>query len=330
VAGLIAGNSLALDKKSPDYGRYMGIAPDADLISVKVADEGGNATVLDVIYGLQFAVDRRRELNIRLVNLSLSSTVAESYRTDPLDAAVEQAWLKGIVVVAAAGNEGRSKDAVSYAPANDPFVITAGAVDDQGTRIVADDRIANWSSRGVTRDGFTKPEVLAPGAGLVSALAPASVIAEQCPECLVGDRYLRLGGTSMSAAVVSGASALLIDKHPDWSPNQVKGALQSTLQDVPGVGGEVDALAALHARQPSSNAGLTTNALVDQDSGEIDWARASFRRASFRDAAGSELGASWSRASFRCDCSLAPSGAIDPERASFRRASFRRTMSFAK
>lgn len=87
-----------------------------------------------MIHGLQFAVDHKDDYNIRVVNLSLNSTVAESYKTDPLDAAVEQAWLKGIVVVAAAGNRGAEADAVNYAPANDPYVISVGGVDDQVRR----------------------------------------------------------------------------------------------------------------------------------------------------------------------------------------------------
>ena len=104
-------------------GRYVGIAPDANLISVKVSDDQGEASVLDVIYGLQFVVDNKAAYNIRVVNLSLESTTPGSYKTDPLDAAVEAAWFKGIVVVTAAGNRGTAEDAVSYAPANDPYVI---------------------------------------------------------------------------------------------------------------------------------------------------------------------------------------------------------------
>ena len=112
----------------------MGVAPRANLISVKVSDDDGDTTVLDVIYGIQFAVDNKDRFGIRVVNLSLSSTVAESYRTDPLDAAAESAWFSGLVVVAAAGNDGTAPDAVSYAPGNDPYVITAGALDDRGTQ----------------------------------------------------------------------------------------------------------------------------------------------------------------------------------------------------
>ena len=332
MAGLIAGNSLMQSSSKPDYGRYMGIAPSANLISVKVGDEDGATTVLDVIHGLQFVVDNRDEddLDIRVVNLSLSSTVAESYRTDPLDAAAEQAWNNGIVVVAAAGNEGTADDAVSYAPGNDPYVITVGAVDDQGTRNVDDDKLAAWSSHGVTQDGFRKPEVLAPGAHLVSTLAIGSDFQQLCPDCKVGDHYFQAGGTSMAAALVSGVAALVIEDHPSWTPNEVKYALQNTLRNVPGVGGEVDAHKAMHSSRRSANAGLVPNQLIDGETGDIDYTRASFRRASFRDASDSNLLASWSRASFRCDCGMLASGDIDPTRASFRRASFRKTIGFNK
>jgi serine protease AprX len=220
VAGLIAGNSLLYPPAHWAHGKYMGVAPRANLVSVKVSDDDGNTTVLDVIYGIQFAVDRKADFNIRVINLSLSSTVAESYRTDPLDAAVESAWFSGLVVVTAAGNEGAVNDGVTFAPANDPWAITAGAVDDRGTFTRLDDVLASWSSRGLTQDGVRKPEVLAPGARLVSTLAPNSDFARLCPECIVDGKYFRAGGTSMSAAVVSGAAALLLEDHPTWTPAQ--------------------------------------------------------------------------------------------------------------
>ena len=131
----------------------------------------------------------------------------------------------------------------------------------------------------------------------------------------------------MSAAVVSGAAALLVEQHPDWTPAQVKGALVSTLENVPGAGGAVDVTAALDGNATAS-VDLVPNELIDPTTGQIDWARASFRRASFRDASGSPLSASWSRASFRCDCGFTSSGEVDPTRVSFRRVSFRKTTDF--
>jgi serine protease AprX len=327
VAGLIAGNSLNHFSLRRLMGRYMGVAPRANLISVKVSDDDGATTVLDVIYGLQFVIDHKNTLGIRVVNLSLSSTVAESYKVDPLDAAVEAAWFSGIVVVAAAGNDGSASDAVSYAPGNDPYVITAGALDDRGSRSLDDDVLAPWSSRGVTQDGVQKPEVLAPGSRLVAALAPRSDFEKLCRKCVVGNKYFRVSGTSMSAAVVSGVAALILQQRPHLTPDEVKGAMLSTLRNVPGAGAAVDANAALDGTG-TANAGLARNTLLDPATGLIDWTRASFRRASFRDANGSPFGTSWTRASFRCDCGLDSSGQIDPNRVSFRRVSFRRTVDF--
>jgi serine protease AprX len=280
-----------------------------------------------VIYGIQFVVDHKDALGIRVVNLSLSSTVAESYKTDPLDAAVEAAWFSGIVVVAAAGNEGTAGDAVSYAPGNDPYVITSGALDDRGTRALDDDVLAPWSSRGVTQDGVQKPEVLAPGTRLVAALAPRSDFEDTCRKCTLGRSYFRLSGTSMASAVVSGVAALVIQQRPNLTPNQVKGAILSTLRNVPGAGAAVDAAAALDGTG-AANGGLVPNRLLDPSTGLIDWTRASFRRASFRDAGGSPYAAAWTRVSFRCDCGLDASGQVDPTRVSFRRVSFRRTVDF--
>ena len=153
-----------------------------------------------MIDGLQFVVDHKDDYNIRVVNLSLRSTQAESYLTDPLDAAVEAAWNAGIVVVVAAGNEGTSPDAVNYAPANDPYVITVGGVDDMGTDNTSDDALASWSSRGTTQDGVKKPDILAPGAHMVSTIPAGSDYTAALPDLrgrravLPGRRYLDVGG----------------------------------------------------------------------------------------------------------------------------------------
>ena len=106
VAGIIAGNSFHRNAGDPARGAYVGIAPEANLIALKIADDAGDSTVLDVITALQFVVDHKDELNIRVVNLSVTSDTPASYLNDPLDAAVEFAWHSGIVVVAAAGNRG--------------------------------------------------------------------------------------------------------------------------------------------------------------------------------------------------------------------------------
>ncbi len=227
VAGLIAGDGTRSD------GRYEGVAPGANLINVRVGDDAGAATISDVISGLQLVLENQRRFNIRVVNLSLRVDVPQSYTTDPLDAAVEFLTFRGILVVAAAGNTGSVADAVSYAPGNDPFVLTVGAVDDAGTEGLADDAVPSWSSRGTTQDGFAKPDVYAPGRHLVSVLSPRSVLAQEMPESIVGRYYMQLSGTSMAAAVASGAAALVIHEHPDWTPGQVKKALVEGAASLP-------------------------------------------------------------------------------------------------
>ena len=304
VAGLIAGNGNNRSYWDPFDSDYVGAAPDANLISIKIADGNGNANLIDVIDGIQFAVEHKADYNIRVINLSLNSSVAESYKTDPLDAAVEEAWFSGIVVVTAAGNAGTAGDAVSYSPANDPYVITVGGVDDKGTDWTGDDQLASWSSRGTTQDGLHKPEILAPGSQLVSTMSPGSAYTAMCPSCMVGSEYMQLGGTSMSAAVVSGVVANILENRPSWTPDQVKGALMNTARDVPGVGVEPQTDVAMGLWSSDSrlrsNTGLTPSTLINPATGKIDMNKADWSRASFR-SADDLLSAAWSpSASWRC------------------------------
>jgi len=323
VAGIIAGDGTRRYPADPERGRYVGIAPDANLVSIKIADEDGRATVLDAIYGLQFAVDHRDEYGIRVLNLSLESTVKESYRTDPLDAAVEAAWFRGIVVVAAAGNRGGDADAVHYAPGNDPYAITVGAVNDQGTATPRDDAVTPWSSRGTSQDGVAKPDVVAPGSGIVSTLPAQSAYGELCPSCVTSEGYFRAGGTSMSAPVVAGLAALLLQVHPAWTPDQVKRALKRSAEMAGSTIGEANAMGVLLTtwNPVAANVGLTANTLVDSATGAIDYTRSSWSRSSWSSAP-EGLSATWARSSWSCDCSLLPSGEVDPARSSWSRSSW--------
>jgi serine protease AprX len=306
--------------------------------------------VADVIAGLQFAVDFRSDYNIRVVNLSLRSSHAESYLTDPLDAAVEQAWFAGIVVVAAAGNGGTASDAVSYAPGNDPHILTVGAVDDLGTKDTSDDRLTAWSSRGTTQDGVEKPEVVAPGARLVSTLAPDSYYASSCSACVVDGSYLRIGGTSMAAAVISGEVADLLQAYPSWTPDKLKAtvvrrtravyaAADATLVDGGGdatsatsttdtiVGGEAAADKAVN--NPSSYVWPSSapNTLLDASTFTIDYDRLGWSRLSWSTAPDA-LRASWSRLSWsaaefsRLSWSATSQSCADLDRAGWTRLSW--------
>ena len=181
------------------------------------------------------------------MNLSLVSSVAESYKTSPLAAAVERAWFNGILVVVAAGNAG--PDTLLYPPANDPFVITVGASDMMGTVAAnTDDTVAPWSSYGTTQDGFSKPEVVAPGRRIVAPLTSANSNLALAMSARIKDgSYIWLSGTSMAAPMVSGIGALAFQAHPEWTNDQFKWLLMQKArrpaQGLPGSGnGAVNAV----------------------------------------------------------------------------------------
>ncbi|HWI51112.1 MAG TPA: S8 family peptidase [Symbiobacteriaceae bacterium] len=257
VAGIIGGNGQT------GGGKYIGIAPKSNIFNVKFSSDDGSGTESDLISALDW-VYQNRSKGIRIVNLSVTSGVAESYTTSALDAAVEKLWTSGVVVVVSAGNLGAVADAVQYPPANDPYVITVGALDDQGTAALTDDTVAAWSSRGQTQDGFAKPEVLAPGAHIVSLRAcDACTLMRAGPDNAVDVGYFRMGGTSMAAPMVSGTVALLLEKNPQLTPNQVKWLLMNTGRTYSGMTGAgpkaVDATAAVKftGTLGTANGGLT-------------------------------------------------------------------------
>ena len=220
VAGIIGGNGTA------SGGQYIGIAPEVTLLNLRANDATGAAGTSDIMNAILWAVVNKDTYNIRVINLSLVSSIAESYTTSPLDAAVEYAWLKGIAVVVAAGNLG--PNSALYAPANDPYVITVGATDDAGTVTPADDSLASFSSYGITQDGFAKPDLVAPGRHIISTAAAGSTIATTYPQLLVGTQYVQLSGTSMAAPQVSGIAALYLEAHQGIRPGQLKGVLTTT------------------------------------------------------------------------------------------------------
>jgi serine protease AprX len=228
VAGAIAGNG----KKS--YGSYIGIAPLANLVDVRVTDDNGVGSTSGVVAGLEWILANKDKYNIRVVNMSLNSTVAESYHTSALNAAVEILWFNGIVVVVSSGNNGDNSDAgILYPPANDPFVITVGAADDKWTIDVSDDTVAPFTAFGFTSDRFMKPEIMAPGTNIIASLASDDAnLAVNHPAHKVqgttGAFYFRMSGTSMASAVAAGTVALLLSSEPTLTPNQVKHRLMRT------------------------------------------------------------------------------------------------------
>ena len=224
VAGIIGGNGSNSD------GAFMGVASGVNFIDVRVTDNKGEAATSDIVAGLQWIYDHKDEYNIRVVNLSMNSSIPESYHTSPLDAALEILWFNGIVVVVSAGNNGAGdNNGILFPPANDPFVITVGAADDLGTADPSDDVLASFSAYGTTSDGFNKPDLVAPGKNIVSILAKwKCVLAKEHPDHVVDRNYFRMSGTSMAAAVTSGSVALLLQDEPGLNPDQVKYRLMTT------------------------------------------------------------------------------------------------------
>jgi serine protease AprX len=228
VAGLVAGDGTA------SGGAYAGVAPGANLIDVRVIAASGSTSISTLIAGMQWVLAHRADYNIRVVNLSAGGPATSSYRDDPLATAAEALVFAGITVVVSAGNDGPAVRTIT-SPGDDPYVITVGGIDDNGTATTSDDALASWSSRGVTPiDGLAKPDVVAPGRKVVSLRSPGSTLDLELPDRLVAGldplvpEYFRLSGTSMAAPVVTGVVALILERSPALTPAQVKDRLKGT------------------------------------------------------------------------------------------------------
>jgi len=262
VAGVVGGDNPTGTRE------YVGVAPKSNLIDVHVTTLTGASTESDVVEGLQWIYENHEAHNIRVVNISLNASDAQSYHTSPLNAACEILWFNGIVVVASAGNRG---EGTIYPPANDPFVITVGATDDMGTKRISDDTVAHFSAYGTTIDGFAKPDLVAPGRHIVAPMAsPLALLPVLRPELVVDQNYMRMSGTSYSAPMVSGAIALLLESEPHLTPDQVKYRLMATAnRDWPGYNateagaGYLDIAAAVRGdTQESANTDLVMSQLL--------------------------------------------------------------------
>ncbi|MBC7925103.1 MAG: S8 family peptidase [Bryobacteraceae bacterium] len=249
VASIIGGDG-SLSSGLRYFRTFRGVAPSANIVSLKVLDSKGMGTESNVIRAIDAAIALKNIYNIKVINLSLGRPVLESYTEDPLCAAVEKAWRAGITVVVAAGNEGRNNIAgtrgygMIMSPANDPYVITVGAMKDMadnGSR--TDDRIASYSSKGPSAvDHVVKPDLVAPGNQIAADAALGSYLWQNSPPEMKLRRnefeytlstafttdYVRLSGTSMSAAMVSGAVALIAGRDPSASPDTIKARLMKT------------------------------------------------------------------------------------------------------
>jgi serine protease AprX len=305
VAGIAAGSGDG----------YAGAAPASKLVSIDVMDDQGMAMTRDVIGAADWILANKDKYGIRVANFSLHSSQPNSFMYDPLDKAVERLWLAGVVVVVAAGNYGVDgrPSGVPFAPGNDPFVITVGADDIDGSVSTNDDYAASWSAYGYTLDGFAKPDVAAPGRYMVGPTPMASTLVLEKPTAVVAPGYIQLSGTSFAAPVVAGAAAQILSAHPTWTPDQVKGALMVSARPAgdsaplsTGVGVVDVAKAVALANVPNPNLALNKFLVTDPVSGgkvfdSASWASTASANASWASASWSDASwasASWSSASW--------------------------------
>lgn len=268
VAGIIGGNG---DTAS---GAYAGVAPGVDLISLNISNDQGQATESDTILALQWVLDNKDAHNIRIVNMSVNSTVQQSYHLSPLNAAAEILWFNGVVVVVSTGNKDAENGYNPFLapPANDPFVITVGASDEKGTASEKDDKLAIFTAYNQTQDFHIKPEIIAPGVDIVSILAQGSDWQQGHPDRIVSNgNYFRASGNSMAAPMVTGAIALLLQSEPDLTPDQVKFRLMETAGKI-GKARYLDVYEVLtNPTDGVANIGIEASSLLSTGTDPLDW-----------------------------------------------------------
>lgn len=239
VASIISGASNT-SWYEESHKNFEGIAPSATLLSMRVLDENGEGYTSHVLEAIAYVVENQDSLNVRVMNVSLGHPVYESYETDPLALACAAASQAGIAVVCSAGNNGTNALDTTFgtinSPGNAPWVITVGSSDTKGTVARGDDGISSFSSVGPTAiDGHIKPDLVAPGSGIISSMNLNATLAEDYSHLLRGPSWLHCGymemsGTSMSAAVVSGTLALMFEANPSLTPNAAKTILMYTAE----------------------------------------------------------------------------------------------------
>jgi serine protease AprX len=246
VAGILAGNGFS--SRYDGYYMIQGVAPNANLVNLKVLDRNGLGTDSQVINAIQRAINLKSTYNIKIINLSLGRPIMDTYTKDPLCQAVEAAWKAGIVVVVSAGNNGRDNTygTMGYgtiqSPGNDPYAITVGAMNTRNSSLRQDDVIASYSSKGPTAvDQIAKPDLVAPGNAINSLIVPGATLETQFPalakaatltDNIAGtpdtQNYFTLSGTSMAAPVVAGTAALILQKDPTATPDTIKARIMKT------------------------------------------------------------------------------------------------------
>ena len=225
LAGIIAGKASDVwdDYTHQSKDKFLGIAPDAEIVSIKVGSYDGAVDVSQVIAAIDWVVQHQYDhgMNIRVLNLAYGTEALQPYEIDPLAQAVEKAWLAGIVVVVAAGNDGNA--APLRNPAFDPYVIAVGSAQYGETNVSSNalvqyDRVSDFSNCGTTRN----VDLVAPGKSITSLRVPGSYADDNHSSARVGAEYFLGSGTSQAAAVVSGAVALLLQRDEGLSADEVK------------------------------------------------------------------------------------------------------------
>ncbi|UFU00250.1 S8 family peptidase [Radiobacillus kanasensis] len=224
-AGDAAGNGQSSN------GEYQAPAPEANVIGVKVLDKMGSGSLSTVIAGIDWCIQNKSTFNIDVLSLSLGSNATQSAEEDPVVKAVNNAWDNGIVVCVAAGNSGPAPETIA-SPGISPKIITVGAANDNNTTDRSDDIVAEFSSRGPTIDGLTKPDLLTPGVNIISLRSPRSYIDRTNPQLRVDENYISLSGTSMATPICAGVVAQLLQKQPTLTPDEVKQQLISACEDI--------------------------------------------------------------------------------------------------
>ena len=239
MAGVVAGRDAGATASGTGCGsclnssgysdptRYVGIAPDARIVDVKVGAADGAADVTQVIAAIDWVTQHAHDpgLNIRVISLSYGTDSAQDATVDPLAQAAEQAWKHGIVVVAAAGNDGKKSKQLAD-PGYDPYLIAAGGDDPKGTLATSDDVVPAFAEHGNTHRPV---DVTAPAAHVIGLRVPGSFVDTSTTNTgRVGTRFQRGSGTSQAAAVVAGVAALVLQRYPAATPDQVKALLGST------------------------------------------------------------------------------------------------------
>ena len=239
VASIAAGNGRV------SYGEYLGIAPNANIINLRVLNSEGVGSTSGLLAALDWVASNRNVYNIRVVNMSLGLPAVDSYLNDPVCLAVRSLANSGVVMVAASGNNGTDGNGNKvyghiHSPGIEPSAITVGAANTFGTDERNDDTVTSYSSRGPTRgywtddagvkhyDNLIKPDLVAPGNKIVAAEARQNLLVTEHPQLDAGvssfdnRKMMYLNGSSMATPVAAGAAALMLQVNPTLTPNLLK------------------------------------------------------------------------------------------------------------